>query len=176
MVIIASENTYVHLLHTIDIFLLDIDGTINPVLVDYIARGIDQAEEENAAALIIKMDTPGGLDTTMREIIQLMDDASVPTIIYVPSGARAASAGFFITIGADVAAMAPDSAIGAASPVAMSSEGEAELSDTMKAMIKNRISIKLKKSRVLLTFLFISTQRILTLCDAFVLRACTKIT
>jgi len=120
-----------------DILVLHIDGTINPVLVDYIERGLEQAEETAATACIIEMDTPGGLDTTMREIIQLMDSSDVPVIVYIPSGARAASAGFFITIAADVAAMAPDTAIGAASPVSMSAEGEAQLSDTMKAKITN---------------------------------------
>ena len=120
-----------------DIVVLHVDGTINPVLVDYIECGIEQAEETGAIACIIELDTPGGLDTTMREIIQLMDSSDVPIIVYVPSGARAASAGFFITIAADVAAMAADTAIGAASPVSMSAEGEAELSDTMKAKITN---------------------------------------
>lgn len=120
-----------------EIIVLHIDGTINPVLVDYIERGIEQAEETGAIACIIEMDTPGGLDTAMREIIQLMDSSNVPIIVYIPPGARAASAGFFITIAADVAAMAPDTAIGAASPVSMSAEGEAELSDTMKAKITN---------------------------------------
>jgi len=120
-----------------DIIVLHIDGTINPVLVDYIERGLEQAEETGAIACIIELDTPGGLDTTMRDIIQLMDESDVPIIVYIPSGARAASAGFFITIASSVAAMAPDTAIGAASPVSMSAEGEAELSDTMKAKITN---------------------------------------
>ena len=117
--------------------VLHIDGTINPVLVDYIERGIKQAEQDNAAACIIRMDTPGGLDDTMRQIIQLMDSAQVPIVVYIPAGARAASAGFFITIAADIAAMAPDSAIGAATPVTIGTEGETEPSDAMKAKILN---------------------------------------
>ena len=120
-----------------EIAVLHIKGTINPVLVDYIERGITQAEADDAAALIIQMDTPGGLDVTMRQIIQLMDGADVPIVVYIPPGARAASAGFFITIAADVAAMAPDSAIGAATPVSIGSEGEAELSEAMTAKILN---------------------------------------
>ena len=117
--------------------VLHIKGTINPILVDYIERGIEQAEEESAAALIIQMDTPGGLDTIMRDIIQLIDRAQVPIVVYVPSGARAASAGFFITIAADVAAMAPDTAIGAATPVSIGTEGEAQISEEMQAKVIN---------------------------------------
>ena len=101
------------------ITVLDVDGTINPIVVEYLERGIEQAEQESASALIIQMDTPGGLDTSMREIIQLMDGAKIPIVVYVPPGARAASAGFFITIASDVAAMAPDTAIGAATPTLM---------------------------------------------------------
>ncbi len=117
--------------------VLHVKGSINPVLVDYIERGIDQAEEDNAVACIIQMDTPGGLDTSMRNIIQFMDDARVPIVVYVPAGARAASAGFFITIAADIAAMAPDTAIGAAHPVSIGTEGEAEMSEVMKAKVVN---------------------------------------
>lgn len=120
-----------------NVSVLEISGTINPVLVDYIERGIDKAEGDGSEALIIQMDTPGGLDTSMREIIQIMDSSVVPIVVYIPSGARAASAGFFITIAADVAAMAPDSAIGAASPISMSSEGEQEMSETLKAKVLN---------------------------------------
>lgn len=117
--------------------VLHVKGSINPVLVDYIERGFGQAEEDNATACIIQMDTPGGLDTSMRDIIQVMDRTSIPIVIYIPPGARAASAGFFITIAADVAAMAEDTNIGAASPVAMSTEGEAEMSETMEAKVVN---------------------------------------
>ncbi|MFC1967235.1 nodulation protein NfeD [Chloroflexota bacterium] len=103
--------------------VLTVKGTINPVLVDYIDRGIDQAEEGNAEALIIQMDTPGGLDTAMRDIIQSMVNSRVPVVVYVsPSGARAASAGVFITMAAHVAVMAPNTAIGAAHPVSGSGE------------------------------------------------------
>ncbi len=121
---------------TIDV--LHVKGTINPVLVDYIKRGIDHAEDNNAVACIIQLDTPGGLDTSMRDIIKDIVNAQVPVVVYVsPSGARAASAGVFITIAAHVAVMAPNTAIGAASPVAMGAEGEAAMSETMKAKIVN---------------------------------------
>ena len=100
--------------------VLPVKGTINPVLVDYISRGIDQADDEGALAVIIQLDTPGGLDTAMRDIIKEIVNARVPVVVYVsPSGARAASAGAYITLAAHVAVMAPNTAIGAATPVAM---------------------------------------------------------
>ena len=120
---------------TIDV--LHIKGIINPVLVGYVERGIKEAEKDNAIALVIQMDTPGGLDNAMRDIIQLIDRAQIPIVVYIPPGARAASAGFFITIAADVAAMAPDTAIGAATPVALGTEGEVQMSEEMKAKVIN---------------------------------------
>ncbi len=120
-----------------NIAVLEVDGAINPVLADYIKGGIEQAEERQAIACIIRMDTPGGLDTAMRDIIQAMDEAHIPIVVYVPAGARAASAGFFITIAADVAAMAPDTTIGSAHPVAIGSEGEAAMSEAMEQKVVN---------------------------------------
>jgi len=121
---------------TIDV--LQVKGTINPVLVDYIRRGIDHAEETRAVACVIQLDTPGGLDTAMRDIVQDIVDARVPVVVYVsPPGARAASAGVFITVAAHVAAMAPNTAIGAAHPVTIGTEGEAPVSDTMQEKIVN---------------------------------------
>jgi membrane-bound serine protease (ClpP class) len=118
--------------------VLHVKGTINPVLVDYIERGIKQAEEDNATACIIQMDTPGGLDTSMRDIIQNIVNARVPVVVYIsPSGARAASAGVFITMAAHVAAMAPNTAIGAAHPVAVGTEGEAQMSEAMEEKVLN---------------------------------------
>jgi len=118
--------------------VLTIKGTINPVLVDYIGRGIARAEETGAQAVIIQMDTPGGLDTAMRDIIQGIVNAQIPVVVYVaPAGARAASAGTYITMSAHVAAMAPNTAIGAATPIAMGGEGEAPMSDELKAKIIN---------------------------------------
>jgi len=121
---------------TIDV--LHAKGTINPVLVDYIEGGITHAEEDNAVACIIQLDTPGGLDTSMRDIVKSIVNAQVPVVVYVaPSGARAASAGVFITMAAHVAAMAPNTAIGAAHPVAISAEGEAQMSEAMEEKIVN---------------------------------------
>jgi membrane-bound serine protease (ClpP class) len=100
--------------------VITIKGTINPVLVDYVLDAIKQAEETGAQALVIQMDTPGGLDSAMRNIIQGMVNAGVPVVVYVaPSGARAASAGAFITMAAHIAAMAPNTVIGAAHPVSL---------------------------------------------------------
>jgi membrane-bound serine protease (ClpP class) len=121
--------------------VLTIKGAINPVLVDYVKRGIGQAEDDGAQALIIQLDTPGGLDTSMRDIVQLIVSSRVPVVVYVsPSGARAASAGVFITMAAHVAVMAPNTAIGAAHPVALSSEGESQMSSTMEEKVLNDAS------------------------------------
>lgn len=118
--------------------VLTVKGAINPVLVDYIGDGIEQAEDDGAIALIIQMDTPGGLDTAMRDIVQDIVNSRVPVIVYVsPSGARAASAGVFITMAAHVAVMAPNTAIGAAHPVSIGSEGEATMSETMEEKVVN---------------------------------------
>ncbi len=113
--------------------VLRVDGTINPVLAGYIDRGIGLAEEHGAVC-IIELDTPGGLDTSMRDIVQSILEADVPVVVYVPPGARAASAGAFITIAAHVAAMAPGTAIGAAHPVAI---GEGGMDETMAEKVVN---------------------------------------
>ena len=111
---------------TIDV--LKAKGIVNPVLADYIQRGIEQAEEHNAVAVIIQLDTPGGLDTSMRDIVQNIVNARIPVVVYVsPSGARAASAGVFITEAAHIAAMAPDTAIGAAHPVSIGQQGAQDI-------------------------------------------------
>ena len=121
---------------TIDV--LHAEGIINPILADYIERGIEEAEESNAIAVIIQLDTPGGLDTSMRDIIKDIVSARIPVVVYVsPSGARAASAGVFITAAAHVAVMAPNTAIGAASPVSMGSDGDQQMSETMKDNVMN---------------------------------------
>jgi len=120
------------------IVVLTLKGIINPVTADYISRGIEEAEESHAAVCIIQMDTPGGLDTAMRDIVQDIVNARVPVVVYVsPSGARAASAGVFITMAAHVAVMAPNTAIGAASPVSIGPEGEQEMSTTMQEKVLN---------------------------------------
>jgi membrane-bound serine protease (ClpP class) len=102
------------------VYVLPAVGSINPGLAEFIVEGIRTAEKEKASALIIQLDTPGGLDTSMRAINQAIINAKVPVIVFVsPKGARAASAGMFITMVAHVAAMAPGTNIGAAHPVSV---------------------------------------------------------
>jgi membrane-bound serine protease (ClpP class) len=101
-----------------EVLRLTLEDQITPASAEFIASAIARAEREGAAALIITLNTPGGLDTSMREIVSRIDASRVPVIIYVaPSGARAASAGFVILMAADIAAMAPGTATGAAHPV-----------------------------------------------------------
>ena len=93
-------------------------GIISPVTAEFLGDAVRKANRENFAALIIQLDTPGGLDTSMRVIVKDILNSETPVIVYVsPSGARAASAGVFITMAAQVAAMAPGTNIGAAHPV-----------------------------------------------------------
>ncbi len=93
-------------------------GEVNPVMERYVDRGIDTAEKSNARAVVLQLDTPGGLSTSMHEIVKRIMNAKVPVIVYVsPSGGRAASAGTFITMAGHVAAMAPSTNIGAATPI-----------------------------------------------------------
>jgi membrane-bound serine protease (ClpP class) len=100
------------------IHVLTLNGSIEPAMAQYIERGISDAEQARAGAVIIKLDTPGGGYEPMRQIVQAMLNSRVPTIVYVsPDGARAASAGVFITMAANVAAMAPVTNIGSAHPV-----------------------------------------------------------
>ncbi len=118
--------------------VITIDGTVNPVLTGYVERGVNEAEDSGAEALIIQIDTPGGLDDSTRDIIKLIVNARVPVVVYVsPSGARAASAGFYILQSAHVAAMAINTATGAATPISLSEEGEAAVSDELKAKMIN---------------------------------------
>ncbi|MGE5238095.1 MAG: NfeD family protein [Chloroflexota bacterium] len=102
------------------VLVITVNGVINPVAAEYIGKAVRRAAETGAAALVIELDTPGGLDTSMRSIVKDMISSTVPVIVYVsPSGARAASAGVFITLAAHIAAMAPGTNIGAAHPVAV---------------------------------------------------------
>ena len=104
--------------------VLTIKGPIGPAVADYVSRGIEKAVEQGAAAIVLKMDTPGGLDTSMREIIKDILAAPVPVIGYVgPRGARAASAGTYILYASHVAAMAPATELGAATPVQVGGGG-----------------------------------------------------
>ncbi|WAC07916.1 MAG: nodulation protein NfeD [Thermodesulfobacteriota bacterium] len=115
--------------------LIEVDSIINPVSAEYIIDSIKATEKESAQCLIIKLDTPGGLDTSMRQIIKEILNTHVPIIVYVaPDGARAASAGVLITMAAHVAAMAPGTNIGAAHPVSM---GGGKMSREMSEKVEN---------------------------------------
>jgi membrane-bound serine protease (ClpP class) len=117
------------------VHVLTWDGIVNPVMERYIDRGIDKAERSDAAAVVIRLDTPGGLDSSMRDIIQRMQASTVPVIVHVaPSGGRAASAGTFITMAGQVAAMSPNTTIGAAS--AINSDGS-DIEGTLGKKIEN---------------------------------------
>ncbi len=110
------------------ILVIQVEGVIAPSSADYIVSAIKQADRELAEALVIELDTPGGLDLSMRSIIKEMLAAERPIVVYVsPSGARAASAGAFITLAAHVAAMAPGTNIGAAHPVNMGGQMDKEM-------------------------------------------------
>ena len=100
--------------------VLDIDGVISPVTAEYLEKGLKRAADRNAEAVVIQLDTPGGLDTSMRRMVKDILASPVPVITFVsPGGARAASAGVFITLASPIAAMAPGTNIGAAHPVNM---------------------------------------------------------
>jgi membrane-bound serine protease (ClpP class) len=118
-----------------EVYLLRYEGIINPVSSEMMLSAIAKANAAHAEALIIQLDTPGGLDTAMRETIKGIIASDVPVIVYIaPSGARAASAGVFITLIAHAAAMAPGTNIGAAHPVAM---GGGEMDEEMKKKVEN---------------------------------------
>ncbi|MGD8739458.1 MAG: nodulation protein NfeD, partial [Desulfobacterales bacterium] len=118
-----------------DIYIVKVADAISPGIAEFIKNSIDKAEAEEAACIIIELDTPGGLAESMRLIVQDILGSSVPVVVYVsPPGARAASAGVMITMAADIAAMAPGTNIGAAHPVGA---GGKEISGTMSEKVIN---------------------------------------
>lgn len=120
--------------------LVKIDGAIGPSTANYLARALDVAADQNDTCLIIQLDTPGGLLQSTKEIVQTFYSARIPTVVFVsPSGACAGSAGVFITLAADVAAMAPDTSIGAAHPVELGfgSDDSGSTNDIMRQKLEN---------------------------------------
>ncbi|MEN3045362.1 MAG: nodulation protein NfeD [Candidatus Hydrothermales bacterium] len=131
------------------IYVVKYEGVINPPGAEFVIKSIDRAEEEKAELLILQLDTPGGLDESMRTIVKKFFESSVPICVYVfPPGARATSAGAFVTVAAHIAAMSPGTNIGAAHPVAL--QGQAD-SVIIKKALNDAIayikSIGLKRKR-----------------------------
>jgi len=117
-----------------DIIVAKVEGVVNPVMAEFISNVINDASSNKDELVILQLDTPGGLDTSMREIIKKINLSDVPIVVYVaPSGARAASAGVFITLAAHIAAMAPGTNIGAAHPVGVGSK----MDKTMREKVVN---------------------------------------
>ncbi|MBI4839429.1 MAG: nodulation protein NfeD [Nitrospirae bacterium] len=113
-----------------DIIIIKANGVVNPVMAEYVSRNIDEAVKEKAGVLVIELDTPGGLDASMRIIVKKIIASETPVVVYVsPSGSRAASAGVFITLSAHVAAMAPGTNIGAAHPVGLDGKMDKTMSE-----------------------------------------------
>lgn len=116
------------------VWVTEIDGIVDPAMAGYLTDTMEEAAEAGAAALVIQLDTPGGLDSSMRDIIQAEIDSPIPIVFYVyPQGARAASAGVYILMGSDVAAMAPQTNLGAATPVSLGGD----MDETMQAKVTN---------------------------------------
>jgi membrane-bound serine protease (ClpP class) len=124
---------------------LRMDGEIEPVMADYIVDGIHDAARRGASLILITINTPGGLDTSMRSIIQAILESPVPVVNYVgPTGSRAASAGFFILLSADVAAMSPGTDTGAASPILAIGGQPVQIDDTLHKKIVNEATAYLR--------------------------------
>jgi membrane-bound serine protease (ClpP class) len=118
-----------------EVVVIHLDDTIQPISADYMGRGLDLATAQHASAVLIEINTPGGLLDSMRQMVSRILASPIPVIVYVaPSGSRAGSAGFFLLEAADVAAMAPGSNAGAAHPVV---EGGPKLDDIMKQKLEN---------------------------------------
>jgi len=115
--------------------IIELEGPINPGNAAYVTRGLDEAKKRGAVLVVIRLDTPGGLATSMRTIVKGIMNSPVPVIVYVaPSGAGAASAGVMITVAGHIAAMAPGTNIGAAHPVA---SGGKDIGGTMSEKVVN---------------------------------------
>lgn len=124
---------------------LHINSEIEPVLAGYIANGIADANRDHASLILITINTPGGLDTSMRQIIGAILESKVPVVTYVyPTGSRAASAGFFILLSADIDAMSPGTDTGAASPVFEMFGQPVKIDDTMQRKVLNEATAYLR--------------------------------
>jgi membrane-bound serine protease (ClpP class) len=143
-ILLSSILLSVGLIHAQEnvVLVLEVEGPVTPAMASYFERGIETAESSGAAALLIILDTPGGNTDPMQEIVQAFRRASIPIIVYIsPQGAQAASAGSIITMAAHFAAMAPETVIGAASPVG---EGGAELGETIFRKLTEDLSAQMR--------------------------------
>src|SRR5579863_8609551 len=121
-----------------EVLKIVVNDTIQPITEEYIARAIDEAARRNDQAILIEINTPGGLVESTRHIIEKITNSSVPVILYVaPSGSRAGSAGIFILEAADIAAMAPGTNAGAAHPVMLIGNQSVKPDEEMKQKIEN---------------------------------------
>ena len=124
------------------VHVVQANGNIGPVIARFIDRAIDNASEKQAEAVVIQLDTPGGLSTSMDDIVQDILAADLPVVVYVyPPGGRAASAGTLITLAGHIAAMAPGTSIGAATPVSASGE---DIGDTLEDKAINDASARFR--------------------------------
>ena len=130
---VAAENTPAPL-----VLELKLDGVVAPIMASYIDEGLNDAAKRNAAIVLITMDTPGGLSDSMTDIIHHILDSPVPVAVYVgPAGARGASAGFMILLSADIAAMAPGTRAGAATPILMNGWLSMPMDEVLRKKINN---------------------------------------
>ncbi|WEM45741.1 nodulation protein NfeD (plasmid) [Photobacterium sp. DA100] len=114
-----------------NVWVIEISGGIGPATSDYVSREIEQAHKEQASFIVLKVDTPGGLDTSMRDIIRAITTSPLPVATWVgPAGARAASAGTYILLASHIAAMAPGTNLGAATPVSLTAPGGKDPDDS----------------------------------------------
>ena len=124
-----------------EIYLLQVEGSINPAVQEYVLRGLHLAERVGAELVVITLNTPGGLDSAMQRIVQAIIASPVPVVVFVyPPGARAASAGTFILLSAHIAAMAPGTSVGAAHPVLLGGESPKEEEPMSEKMVNDAVS------------------------------------
>lgn len=135
LLLAASATPWSGAVHAGEVFVIELEGPINPATADFICRGLEAAEKRKAKLAIIQLDTPGGLGSSMRTMVKAILNSPVPVVVYVgPRGAGAASAGVMVTVAGHVAAMAKGTNIGAAHPV---TAGGKDLGDTMSEKVVN---------------------------------------